>query len=75
MPRHYVQRYNPLHDFADVILELNTTEVTVQCPECLTIETLELDRDKLRVCGKWSQRNNDYYHKPCGCKANILSWY
>jgi hypothetical protein len=40
-------------------------DMTVQCPKCKTIETVQLVQGKLLPCSKFSQENGKVFHS-CG---------
>ena len=78
MARVRQQKYNPLAEFTDVLLETRTYEVTVQCPDCLTIETLEFTKGHPLKFGKWRGIRDifgvAFYHNGSEHPAKVLRW-
>ena len=65
MTRVYQRKNKPLEDLADFLLDARTYEVTVQCPVCKTIESLELTWGSPLRFGQWDYCNGAFLHKRC----------
>jgi len=78
MTRVYEKKRRPLEDFMEVVLELRSYEVTAQCPDCHTIETLELTKGHPLKFGKWRGVQDifgvSFYHNGSEHPARVLRW-
>ena len=48
-------------------------DVTFQCPVCLAIETLVIEKQSLMDSKHWRQQDTHVYHRDCGRPAAIIS--
>ena len=78
MHRVYQRQNKPVEDIIDVLMEMRCYEVTVQCPDCHTIETLEFIKGRPLVFGKWRGVQDlfgvAFYHSRCEHPAKVLRW-
>ena len=78
MPRVYQRKYNPVEELMEVVLDMRCYEVTVQCPDCHTIETLEFIKGRPMVFGKWRGIQDlfgvAFYHNGSEHPARVLRW-
>ena len=48
-------------------------DVTFQCPVCLAMETLVIEKRALINSRHWKQRDSAVYHRECGKPATVIS--
>jgi len=65
MVRVYERKQQQIEDTMEAVLKSRTYEVTVQCPVCRGIETLDLTGGRPFSFGKWDFTNGEFLHRCC----------
>ena len=61
----YERKQRQTKGIMETVLELRIYEVTVQCPVCYCIETLELTGGRPFASGKWDYTDGEFLHRCC----------